>query len=89
MKFYKDNRKNIKFLSIYNNKIINDKLSAILHSQYDSIIFYKNGLRHNSKNAAYLSDRIPDFWLNNNFYGSIEDFTKESWRKFTKLQAFL
>ena len=59
---------------------------------YDSIAirFFKNGKRHNSKNAAYINyNGYKEFYLNGQSYGYEYDFTKLSWRKFTKLQAFL
>ncbi len=82
MKFYRDKT------FYFGQKIVDSKLTAINQS-YKFIRFYKNGTIHNSKNAAYIADRIPDFWLNGIFYGSEEEFSKKSWRRFVKLQAFL
>ena len=82
MKFYKD-----KYF-FYSNKIFNNNLSAIL-CKYRVILFYKKGKLHNTKNAAFISNKYKEFHLNGNFYGYKDDFTKHSWRKFVKLQAFL
>jgi hypothetical protein len=90
MKFYKDtiNR-------FYWHKIINNKLTCSYHltSPYNisiAIEFYKNGQNHNSKNAAKIyNNGNKYFYLNGKYYGDQNDFTKQSWRKFTKLKAFL
>ncbi len=80
MKFYKSN---------FYYKIIDNKLNAV-YSDFYKVVFYKNGLRHNSKNAAFIKyNNCKGFYLNGNFYGYKDDFTKHSWRKFVKLQAFL
>ena len=85
MKFYADKG----FWNLW-NKIVNNNLTCIY---YDSIAirFYKNGLWHNSKNAAYINySNYKEFYLNGKLYSDNNyDFTKESWRKFSKLQAFL
>jgi hypothetical protein len=89
MKFYADKG----FWNLW-NKIINNNLTCIY---YDSIAvrFFKNGNFHNSKNAAYINysnyKQFKQFCLNGKLYGDNDDddFTKCSWRKFTKLQAFL
>jgi frataxin-like iron-binding protein CyaY len=84
----------MKFFKYNNNrcKIINNKLTAIYsfnHKAYH-IQFYKNGERHNSKNAAYIDyNGYKEFWLNSKKYGYEYDFTKQSWRRFVKLQFFL
>ena len=83
MKFYKDYR-----YSYYWIKIINNKLTSIYSDCYN-ILFLKNGKIHNIKNAAYINGIYKNYYLNNNLYGNQNDFTKSSWRKFTKLQAFL
>ena len=80
MKFYKSN---------FYHKIINNKLNVV-YSDFYNVIFYKNGLPHNSKNATYIDiNGCKEFCLNGKMYGFTEDFTKLSWRRFTKLQAFL
>jgi hypothetical protein len=44
---------------------------------------------HNYKNASYIFSDYTEFHLNGTYYGDQDDFDKESWRKFAKLQAFL
>ncbi len=84
MKFYKDKKKLFNF-----NKIKDNKLDAIIYFS-KSIWFYKNGEEHNSKNATYIRrDGYKEFYLNNKYYGDNNKFTKFSWRRFVKLQAFL
>jgi hypothetical protein len=84
MKFYKEDSVNF----FYWDKIKNNKLSVIYFSH--NIWFFKNGKMYNNKNASYIRfDGYKKFYLNNNFYGDNNDFTKKSWRKFVKLQAFL
>ena len=91
MKFYKN-----KDCKDYNSKIIDDKLSAVYnYCSYDFgyqyfITFYKDGNCHNNKNACYVDDEgVKVFYLNAKEFGNQDDFTKQSWRKFVKLQAFL
>ena len=85
MKFYKDK---INGHYSYWHKIYNRKLTAI-HSD-ESVRFIKNGRYSNSKNAAFIKyNGVKDFCLNNKDYSTNNDFTKESWRRFVKLQAFL
>ena len=86
MKFYKD--KNF----WYWNKIKDNKLTAI-HIDCcgcNCVRFLKNGFLCNYKNAACIQDsNYKSFFLNNNLYGNESEFTKSSWRKFVKLQAFI
>jgi hypothetical protein len=79
MKFYK----NINYKFIYENV-----LTAIYICPY-YIAFYKNGKLHNTKNSAHINGIFNSYYLNNEFYGDNNDFTKESWRRFCKLKAFL
>ncbi len=84
MKFYIDNKD-----YFYSNKISINKLTAVYGYLY-YIYFFKNGKRHNTKNTAYIRyNGYKEYWLNNKRYGTINHFTKQSWRKFVKLQAFL
>jgi hypothetical protein len=84
MKFYRD-----KF-DVFWKKIRESKITAINQTYIKSIIFYNNGVLHNSKNAAYIrGDIYKTFNLNDKIYGFQHSFTKESWRRFTKLRAFL
>ena len=65
------------------------KETMVCHD-YPFILFYKNGLKHNIKNAAYIAlNQSKDFYLNGICYGNNIDFTKQSWRRFVKLQTFL
>jgi hypothetical protein len=85
MKFYRDDE-------YYQFKIVKinaDKLTAI-HSDPYGVLFYKNSSHHNSKNASFISSNsYKDFYLNDQYYGDENCFTKQSWRRFIKMQAFL
>ena len=83
MKFYID-----KGSWIYWSKINNNKLDAIY---YDiGSWFFKNGELYNAKNASYVPYHgMKIFYLDGKCYGNQDDFTKKSWRRFVKLQAFL
>ena len=83
MKFYKY-KSSKKYLDI----IIVNKLNAI-YLDRGIILFYRNGIVHNAKNAAYIMFKNKSFCLNAKHYGYEDDFTKESWRRFVKLQVFL
>jgi hypothetical protein len=51
--------------------------------------FYKNGKQHNNKNASYIKyKKYKEFWLNGEFYGNKNNFTKKSWRRFVKMEIF-
>jgi hypothetical protein len=84
MKFYKEKNN-----SVYFDKIENNKLTAIYINDYE-IMFLKNNRLHNHKNFAIFfdSDRYS-FCLDGIIYGDQNDFTKQSWRRFVKLKAFL
>jgi hypothetical protein len=85
MKFYKEK----KYYKYYTFKIYDYKLTAI-YCDSAVVIFYKNGSEHNSKNASNIDFYgYKQFCLNGKFYGDKYNFTKQSWRKFVKLQAFL
>jgi hypothetical protein len=86
MKFYRDKEKSAYYLFV----IKNNNLTAIYINEYNST-FFKNGLVHNAKNAAFITSHngCKEFYLNDIYYGYNPDFTKLSWRKFAKLQAFL
>jgi hypothetical protein len=91
MNFYRRSVKHYSVINyntyIYVNKIRSNNLNAIFHDYYE-VIFYKNGKIHNSKNAAiYSKSRGKNFWLYDMNYSN--EFTKKSWRKFVKMQAFL
>jgi hypothetical protein len=85
MKFYKYNQ-----LGNYFNIIFYYKLNAIYSYQSGTVVFFKNGKTHNNKNSAIINpNNYKAFWLNDKCYGTEKDFTKESWRRFVKLQVFL
>ena len=86
MKFYNDN----KISSYYWFKIKDNKLDAVYYYYY-TIWFFKAGKRNNTRNAAYINDNrgLKQFYLNEIKYGNENSFTKQSWRKFVKLQAFI
>lgn len=84
MKFYKDKN----FYLYYIRRI---KLTAILYyNSTKTISFFKNGIWHNYKNAAYIRrDRLKEFYLNGKCYGYEYHFTKKLWRRFVKMKVFL
>ena len=86
MKFYKDIGYEYKYYYIIYNK-----LTCIhIDKAYNAVVFYKNGKLHNSKNSACINCfKHKSFYLNNKRYENDNNFTKQSWRKFVKLQAFL
>jgi hypothetical protein len=85
MKFYKFVNE-----AYYLDRIKDYNLTAIYRSSSSSIQFYKNGLLHNYKNAAYaFIGKYKQFYLNGICYGNLNKFTKQSWRRFVKLKAFL
>jgi hypothetical protein len=87
MKFYTD----IIIYKFYYYYITSGKLTCIHFDKlYDSVVFYKNGKKNNCKNASYIGNTgYKQFCLNNKIYGNQNNFTKQTWRKFVKLQAFL
>jgi hypothetical protein len=69
--------------------IFDSKLTAI-YCDIASTFFYTNGYENNIKNASYISKNdYKEFSLNGKCYGNKYNFTKQSWRRFVKLQAFL
>jgi hypothetical protein len=88
MKFYVDKNTN-SYLSFL-KKIVSNKLKAICYDEFDcSVRFYLNGMWHNPKNAAYFDGKNKNFSLNGKVYSTEKNFTKQSWRRFVKLKAFL
>ncbi len=88
MKFYIENTPSRRYIKRIEKKY----LTAIYFDLY--VVFFENGKRHNIKNAAdikYSGYKI--FWLNGKKYGTNNEnssfFSKESWRRFCKLKAFL
>ena len=85
MKFYKGNQSNI----FYYDKAKNNKLICV-YSDNIAVDFCENVQNHNNKNAAYINySGFKALWLNGKCYGTNNDFTKQSWRRFVKLKAFL
>lgn len=92
MKFYLDHFKSFQLF-----KIKTYKLTAIYINLFtQKIKFFKSGLFNNEKDAAIsynvgMGYKYGDkyFYLNDKFYGTEKDFTKQSWRRFVKLKAFL
>jgi hypothetical protein len=85
MKFYKGLLDRFSFL-----RLKAAKLTACVYSNRNKIVFFKNGAFHNFKNAAVIeTEGFKFYYLNHELYGTQTQFTKLSWRKFTKLQAFL
>jgi hypothetical protein len=85
MKFYRE-----KDSLHYWLKIRSNNLDAIYYD--NGSWFFKNGEIHNYKNAAYKNNNdYKEFALNGVIhfccYGN--SFTKESWRRYVKLQVFL
>ena len=82
-------------MKFYNKKkwseIMECKLTAIYRNNI-YIAFFKKGYSHNIKNASIIytdNSGYNEFRLNDNLYGYENKFTKESWRRFVKLKAFL
>ncbi len=85
MKFYAFNKRKNFYLAIIKMK----NLTAIYCDSF-AVDFFKDGLRHNCKEAAQIKrDKSKDFYLNNEYYGDHNKFTKKLWRRFAKLQVFL
>ena len=83
MKFYKNN-----YYPLI--EIKRDRLTCIYIERHE-ISFLKNGKFHNTKNYSYINyiSRYEAFYLDGVYCGDENDFTKESWRRFVKLKAFL
>ena len=82
-------KKNNDKANIFWDLIIVGKLTAI-HNGFLMVTFYKNGRLHNTKNAAYIyGNKQKQFCLNDKRYVNQKKFTKESWRRFVKIQVFL
>jgi hypothetical protein len=87
MKFYKDKSINNDY---YLKTIFFKKLTVIYYDSYCSIIFFKNGKQHNTKNASYIDKYgYKQFRLNGKWCSMDKIFDKESWRAFVKMQVFL
>jgi hypothetical protein len=76
-------------MRFYIDKIPNNNSSAIYDISKE-ILFISNGYEHNTKNASYIKNNGYKFFsLNGKCYGDEDDFTKQSWRRFVKMEAFL
>jgi hypothetical protein len=86
MKFYIDSITTFNF-----SKIKAHKLNAIYITRFYKLTYFlKNGNYHNIKNAAYINyNGFKEFFLNGKYYGNKYNFTKQSWRRFVKLKAFI
>jgi hypothetical protein len=79
-------------MKFYKSKDLSEMAKFHLTAIYDNyyyVHFFKNGKRHNSKNAAFIDGIYKQFFLNGQSYGYECYFNKQSWRRFVKLQAFL
>ena len=89
MKFYREKKFDLL------HKIKFNKLTATINNNNptnyrNSVYFFKNGMRHNYKNASFISwSGDKSFCLNGKYYGDQNDFTKKSWRRFVKMKVFL
>jgi hypothetical protein len=83
----------MKFYTDYVNKFFNywaitDNNLTAIHQCY-SVTFFKNGVSHNSKNAAIISKtRYKEFRLNGKHYGFECNFTKKIMAKICKRNNF-
>ncbi len=85
MKFYR-----YKYKKKYSLRLINFNKLTVIYSDDYAVVFLKDGLRHNTKNFSYINNiGYKQFCLNGKYYGDQTKFTKYSWRRFVKLQAFL
>ncbi len=85
MKFYKY----INYNKYINSTYIKTKKITCIYINRMIVYFYKNGMYHNSKNAAIIEVLYKEFCLNEEYYGDEYNFTKQSWRRFVKMKAFL
>jgi hypothetical protein len=78
-------------MKFYRNVVVYNTGDCIEQSITSVVYFIKKDFLHNVKNAAVLSKYTTrkEYYLNGEFYGTEYDFTKESWRRFCKLKAFL
>ncbi len=84
MKFYR-------YGHYVNSSYLERKKITCIYINNSTIIFFKNGKYHNNKNVAYFNyfNNFKEFWLNGKIYGTEYKFTKQSWRRFFKMQTFL
>ncbi len=67
-----------------------DQSNLIYQNDLKQISFLRNNRYHNVKNAAFLTKSgCKEYYLDGKCYGNQEKLTKESWRRFVKLQLFL
>jgi hypothetical protein len=97
MKFYREKFFGRTLRKFYTKHVINNKIKAIISCKVIGeqaieveVTFFDKGEFHNNKNAAiYWSDKYKDFYLKSKSYGSAKTYTKQSWRRFVKMQTFL
>lgn len=86
MKFYRDKI----YTNINYNIIFSNKLDSIFQNIKNNVYFYKKGILNNEKNASVFYNKTKkNFYLNGTYCGNSNEFTKLSWRKYSKLILFL
>jgi hypothetical protein len=71
-------------------KIFYGKKTCVYQIKFEAIAFYKNGILNNTKNAAIIyRNNLKSFYIDGVLFSANNKFTKQSWRKFVKLKAFL
>jgi len=71
-----------------NNILHREDGPAVIYSS-GTKFWYKNGKLHREEGPAVeLSNGQKGWYLNNIFYGSNDDFTSESWKRFIKTIIF-
>lgn len=81
MKFYKSNKQ-----SNYIRDIFSNNITAIFQGITGFVYFYKQGVPHNSKNAATYYNKAVYYSYNGENFG--QNFTKKTWRSFVKTLIF-
>ena len=78
-------------MKFYRNTIHYNVETCIEQGPTGAVYFIQKHSLHNVKNAALISKylKVKEYYLNGKSYGREYDFTKESWRRFCKLKAFL
>ncbi len=91
-------------MNFYRN-FVKSSGTCVVMNKNKTVYFFKNGLLHNTRNAASFHDRTNTAYFNGVLCGFIisdlsyanfsnilyknKFFTKQSWRRFVKMQAFL
>jgi hypothetical protein len=76
-------------MKFYRNTTHYDVETCIEQGPTGSVYFIQKHSLHNVKNAALILKylKVKEYYLNGKCYG--DNFTKQSWRRFCKLKAFL